>query len=152
MPGIKQVSLGNQPLSSRYSSTAMEYNGPDIADPINQIVFKKEVNTKYIVFYGLKLLAGTNLSISDTTNGYVINETATKEFGFKNPHDAIGKIVGQKGAYFPIIGVVQDFHAKDFYNPIEQLALLNGSNSNTYNIRIEQGNLRITKSDGKGKS
>jgi ABC-type antimicrobial peptide transport system permease subunit len=33
---------------------------------------------------------------------------------------------------------MKDFHAKDFYNSIEPLALMNGSNANTYNIRLNQ--------------
>jgi len=140
--GISAVSLGSQPLSSGYSSTAMEYNSADAKEPIIQIVYKKEVDSKYLDFYNLKLLAGNNLTASDTTNGYVINESALLGFGIKNPQDAIGKIIGQKGQYHPIVGVIKDFHAKDFYSQIEPLALLSGFNSNTYNIRLDQGSFK----------
>ncbi|WP_099372034.1 ABC transporter permease [Sphingobacterium sp. 1.A.5] len=136
--GIKEVSLGNEPLSAGSNSTAMEFNGSESSEPFNQIVFRKSVDSKYMEFYDLQLLAGNNLVPSDTAYGYIINETALKGFGFKNPQDAIGKIIGQKGFYYPIIGVMKDFHAKDFYNSIEPLALMNGSNANTYNIRLNQ--------------
>lgn len=142
LTGIKEVSLGNQPLSDDYSSTLFLYISADEPEPVTQIVYKKEVDSKYLDFYGLKLLAGNNLAVSDTTNGFVINETALRGFGFKTPQEAIGKIVGQKGFEHPIVGVVQDFHAKDFYNQIEPLALLSGFNSNTYNIRLNQANFK----------
>lgn len=142
LPGVKDVSLGQQPLSSGYNSSGMEYYSSDNTEPIFQIVYKKDVDSKYLDFYSLNLLAGNNLSVSDTTNGFVINETALKAFGFKIPQEAIGKIIGQKGNVHPIVGVVNDFHARNFYTPIEPLALLSGPNSNTYNIRLEPSNLK----------
>lgn len=138
LKGVKEVSLGNPPLAGGFSSTMLQYNDPHKQEPYSQIVLKKEVDAKYLDFYELKLLAGNNLTVSDTTNGFVINETALRGFGFQNPQDALGKVIGQEGFIHPIVGVVQDFHSKDFYNTIEPLALLSGFNSNTFNVRLDQ--------------
>ena len=142
IPGIKQVSLGQQPLANGANSTMMEYYPEEYTEPIVQLLYKKEVDDKYLDFYQLQLLAGNNLSVSDTNNGFVINETALRAFGFKNPQAAIGKIIGQKGRTFPIVGVINDFHAKTFYTAIEPMALISGPNSNTYNIRFAASDLR----------
>ncbi len=141
IPGIKEVSMGSPPLSALVSSTGSLYKDRENKEPISILIFKKYIDREYIKFYRLKLLAGENLHTSDTTNSYVINETARKNFGFKNPQEAIGKIVGQKGFEFPIVGVIEDFHARDFYTPIEPLALMmDNYNSNTYNIRLDLTN------------
>ena len=46
---------------------------------------------------------GKNLSVSDTTNAYVINESAATTYAFHNPEDAMGKIIGQKRWDSPIV-------------------------------------------------
>lgn len=71
--------------------------------------------------YGIKLLAGRNLHISDTVNEYVINEAAVKAFGFSSPQEqeAIGEFIGPVNSKYPIVGVVKDFHLQDFYTKID---------------------------------
>ena len=139
--GVKEMSMGSQPLSPTISSTAFLYRHDKNADPISAIVAKKYVDKDYIKFYHLKLLAGRNLPTSDTTNNFIINETASKQLGFNNPHEAVGKTVGQPGFEFPIVGVIEDFHSRDFYTRIEPLALMmNEYELSTYNIRLNFAN------------
>ena len=41
----------------------------------------------------MKIIAGRNMLHSDSLNELVINETLAKAIGFKNPKDAVGKLL-----------------------------------------------------------
>ena len=76
------------------------------------------------------------------TTALVINETASKLIGFKEP---VGKILTSGGDKFRIIGVVKDFHIKSLHTKIEPLAMLklNGMNGNCY-VRMKPGHITST--------
>ena len=136
LPGVQNVSLGTAPMTNGYSSSQYEYI-QEGKEPVQKRVFKKWVDTAYLGLYDMKLLAGRNLHASDTTNEFVINETAVKAFGFASPQDAIGKIIGQKGQMFPVVGVVKDFHQQDFYKTIDPLAFQSDKeNMLTFSIKL----------------
>jgi ABC-type antimicrobial peptide transport system permease subunit len=127
-------------MSTSYSSSGYEY-ATEGKEPVTRQVFKKWVDTAYIKVYGIKLLAGRNLRPSDTTNEFVINETAVKAFGFKSPEEAIGKFIGQSHEKLPIVGVVKDFHLQDFYNSIDPMAFESEKDNLTnFNIKLESAN------------
>lgn len=135
--GIEAISLGTAPLSRNYSSSLMEYSSPQLQDPIKRQVFNKWVDTGYVHLYGMQLLAGRNLRTSDTANEYVINETAMKAFGFTSPQDAIGQLLGRDNNRLPIVGVVKDFHLRDFHTTIDPMVLKSQkSNLTTLNIKL----------------
>ncbi len=136
IPGIKNIALGVEPMSENYSSGQYEY-APQGKEPVQRQVYRKTVDTAYLGLYGMKLLAGRNLRASDTTNEYVINETAVKAFGFASPQEAIGKMIGQDNEKFPIVGVVNDFHTQDFYKAIDPTAFQSEKdNLTTFNIKL----------------
>jgi predicted permease len=136
--GINAVSLGTKPMTTGYSSSMYEYKGDDASkEPIKRQVFRKSVDTSYLSLYKMKLLAGRNLHASDTAREFVVNETAVQAFGFQSPQDAIGKVIGQEGQRFPIVGVVKDFHMLDFHTTIDPVALMaNKDNLNSVNIKL----------------
>jgi putative ABC transport system permease protein len=137
LPGVQRISLASPPMGEGYSSSPYEY-APQGKQPISFNVFKKWVDTGFIRLYELKLLAGRNLGPSDTTNEYVINETAVHVFGFASPDDALGKLIGRNNKKFPIVGVVKDFHQQNFYKTIDPMALQSGKrNLSTFNIKLE---------------
>jgi len=135
--GIEAVSLGKEPLSAGYASSPFVYKG-DESDPRMHQLPMKWIDTAYIPLYGIELIAGRNLRPSDTINEYVINETAVKTFGFASPQEAIGKTLSRLGKQgFPIVGVVRDFHMKDFYTEMEPAILMTEkSNLSTFNVKL----------------
>ena len=76
---------------------------------------------------------------SDSTDGLVINEQTIKEFGFVSSKDAVGKWIGFEPAdsqyRLNIVGVVKDFHFKDFHASIEPFGFLLSTN-NRFNYII----------------
>jgi ABC-type antimicrobial peptide transport system permease subunit len=135
--GVQALSIGTEPMTTNYSSSPLDYSGSDTKAPVKRQIYKKWVDTSYIRLYNMKLLAGRNLHASDTTNEYIINETAMKAFGFSTPQEAVGKIIGRGDKKFPIVAVVKDFHLRDFYTTIDPMALMADKRSqNTLNIKL----------------
>ncbi len=140
--GIENIALGNAPLSSGYSSSPFVYEA-DGKPEVKMKTYKKWGDTSYLDLYGIKLLAGRNLYASDSMSEYIINETAAKAFGFTNPQDAVGKMIGQLGnPKLPVVGVVKDFNTQDFYTKMEPLAIsYDKDNLSTFNIKLSSHNI-----------
>jgi len=87
-------------------------------------VFRNGLGTDFIDFYDLEIVSGRGFSkdySSDSTESYIINQTAAKKIG---PDDPIGKKFGFKGSDPGIIiGVVKDFHFQSLRLAMEPLAL-----------------------------
>ena len=139
--GIENIALGNAPLSSGYSSSPFVYEA-DGKPEVKMQTYKKSGDTTYLDLYQIKLLAGRNFHASDSMSEYIINETAAKAFGFTNPQDAVGKMIGQLGnPKLPVVGVVKDFNTQDFYTKMEPLAISNDKNNLfTFNIKLSSHN------------
>ena len=141
IPGIKNIALGEEPLSENYSSNDYNYY-QEGKEPVTRQMYRKRVDTGYLGLYGFQLLAGRNIHASDTTNEFVINETAVKAFGFKSPQDAIGKFIGSPNKVLPIVGVVKDFHTQNFYTKIDPMAFMSGEKFLlTFNIKLDNANV-----------
>jgi putative ABC transport system permease protein len=142
IPGIEDIALGDEPMSSGYSSGQYNYYREG-KEAVSRQVFRKQVDTAYLRLYGFHLLAGRNIHASDTADELVINETAVRAFGLGSPAEAIGKWIGQSAERkLPIVGVVNDFHTQSFYNTIDPLAFMtNRNNLETFNIKLERNNV-----------
>lgn len=79
----------------------------------------------YIKAVGLKLLMGRHFipgQASDSTN-FIINETCANKMGFKNPLGHRLKVYKTEGR---VIGVVNDFHHRDFQSSIAPVIFVLG--------------------------
>jgi putative ABC transport system permease protein len=88
-----------------------------------------EVDFDFIPTLQIPLVAGRNYSrafLSDSTKAIVINETAARLYGYRNPADAVGKKFEQWGRQGTIIGVVKDFHFRSLHTKVEPLTLRYG--------------------------
>lgn len=82
-----------------------------------EMISRNYVNYDFIPTYNLKMAYGRNFSkeFPSDSKGCIINETALKVFGWKDP---IGKLLFLYGRSYPVIGVVKDFHPFSVHNPI----------------------------------
>ncbi len=136
IPGIAMISLSNNPPSSNSTwSNTMKYK--DGKKEIQTDVQMKTADSNYIRLYQLKLLAGKDVTNSDTTNQYIINKTYANILGFQQPEKAMGKYLDK----IPIIGVVADFNPRSLHEPMKPLIISNGNNSSrTINILLKPQN------------
>jgi putative ABC transport system permease protein len=86
----------------------------------------------YINTFGMELVAGRNFSADapgDLSQAFIVNEEAIKAYGFGTPSDAIGKKVDwqiwgtDSLKHGEIIGVVKDFHIRNFREKISPLVM-----------------------------
>ena len=136
---IETVCLGDPPAREGYSMTALKFF--DGKKEITTSVHQKSVDESYVQMYGLKIIAGRNLSHSDTLKEFLINEAYTKELGFKKPEQAIGKFINYysldgKPMKFPIIGVLANFHFQSMHSNIKPLYMSMNKYASNINVKI----------------
>ncbi len=108
-----------------------------------------EVDYDFFETLDLELAEGESFNkeiASDSSNYYIVNETAVKQFNLEN---IIGRRVtdffdnGQK-SYGPIIGVVKDFHIEGFNQPIKPMILSARNNLWWVTMKLGPNNLNQT--------
>ena len=106
-PGVQDVTRSNQVLvriGGQSGSTDWDGKAPGQTFIVHPIVIDKD----FMSFFKMKLVAGATFTGSKTdTAHFILNETAIKELGMKNP---IGKRFKMDDINGTIIGVVKDFH------------------------------------------
>jgi putative ABC transport system permease protein len=138
-PEIETVCLGDPPAREGYSTTALKFF--DGKKEITTTVHQKSVDEFYVKTFGLKIIAGRDLSPSDTLKEFLINEAYTKELGFKKPEQAVGKFINYyssdgKPMKFPIKGVLANFHFQSMHNEIKPLYMSANKYANSINVKI----------------
>lgn len=78
-----------------------------------------KADENYLPLYGLRLIAGRNLTPSDTIREFIINESLSRELGFTKPELAVGEVLFSWNRMCPIVGVVEDFHQASFRETIK---------------------------------
>jgi len=121
---------GETPAARGHRGTEITYKGKELMK-INAEMHL--VDEHFIPLYELKLLAGRNLQHSDTMTEIVLNESCARGLGFKDPADAVGKMVesGQKDrrdqGLLPVVGVVADFHSRSLREAVSPVFLTSNS-------------------------
>jgi putative ABC transport system permease protein len=121
MPGIKDITHATDaPTKIDNGTTGILWDGKD---PNSNIDFTQlGVGYDFIKTMHIQMLQGRDFSkefATDSTN-YIINETALKIIGYKNPLGKPLTLWGMKGT---IIGVVKDFHFNSLHEAIHPLML-----------------------------
>ncbi len=137
LPGIKDISRGDPPLKSGFSSSMYTYTPPDGKDPVQRQLQRKVADTHYLNFYNIELIAGSRLQQSDTIRELLLNEKAIQEYGIASAQEAIGQMLKIGDRLYPIAGVVKNFHTQDFYNDINPVVIM------THRGRISGVNIKL---------
>ena len=121
--GVESMTMSNLPPASRGSWQTSFTVGKGTADqPFNTGYMFADADFQKT--FDVQLLAGRWYGVSDTTTGYVINETLMKKVGIASPEKAIGQVLRlERDPWYPIIGVVKDFHSKPLQSGFEPLVL-----------------------------
>ena len=137
IPGIESYSFNSKPpFSGSVSGTNAFYNTSDTTRTELNVQIKR-VDKGYKDTYGLRLLAGEWLPDRDTMAFYVINESAVAKMGLNDPAEAVGELLNMWGTKYPIVGVVQDFHAVTLTSKIEPMVMFSDRrNYRTLGLKI----------------
>jgi putative ABC transport system permease protein len=146
----KSITKTNSPLTERWSNGwGQSWEGKD---PNDKTSFDRYLSDEGLgVTAGLQFILGRDFDLkqfpTDST-GLIINESSLKAMKFKDP---IGKIVGDLGINWHIVGVIKDFILTSPYEPTRPILIcgakssfmsfnvmqikLNGSNSTAKNLK-----------------
>jgi putative ABC transport system permease protein len=134
LPGVADIASENiPPMGPDKTITTVRYPVTSEVRIPAQFVRADE---HYIPLYGIRLLAGRNLFPSDTVKEVVINETLSRQLGFRNPEEAVGKTILNIRKTLPIVGVVADFHEYSYQEPIEPLLIM-GATGTDLAVRLD---------------
>jgi len=142
IPQVEQVSMGRDaPTSDDSHSTEGSYKDGKKEIKIENLGLKFG-DENYIKVYHIQLLAGRNLMPGDTSKAFLINQTLAKQIGFKDPQDAVGKVISNFNGdtNMQIVGVVADFNQESIHAAIAPLAIITSTNhyfNGTFHIALK---------------
>ncbi|SEM47758.1 ABC-type antimicrobial peptide transport system, permease component [Chitinophaga rupis] len=115
---ITEMAESNTPITENdHYDNSFDWQGKD---PNEKATFNTiGVTTEYGKTVGWQLKAGRDFSASFAadTFGLILNETAVKYMGLKNP---VGEVIKWGGRSFTILGVVNDVVMENPYEPVKQ--------------------------------
>lgn len=140
------VTMTSAPVTEGWSNTwGLEWKGKDQKDrtTINRFCADDAVAKTL----GLQLVAGRDFDLQNfptDSNAAILNESAVKHMGFKEP---LGQVIKDMGEDWHVVGVIKDFIINSPYHPLEPMFIagakgwfnvihikLNGKNPTEKNI------------------
>lgn len=131
LSGIKDASFCYRPPASEtFRAGSVKFDNREW-EPYSALCTLGDAH--YLNTFGLQLIAGRNLSESDTAKEFLVSENMIKKLGFTNPAQVLGhQLVAGALNDRPgiIVGVVKDFHLHSLHSPIEPVIM--GTQSQDY--------------------
>ncbi|NGP77681.1 FtsX-like permease family protein [Balneolaceae bacterium YR4-1] len=127
-PGIINVSVSSRVPSGRLldsQDTQAEVNG-DLQE-INTRIADIHVSHNFMETFGIDLVAGRNFDInlaSDSTESFILNESAVRAIGWSSPEEAIDKEFRYGGRSGRVIGVTNNFNFESLHQTIAPIVFL----------------------------
>lgn len=141
--GIQMVSYNSTPPADADNWwTGFRFN--HAAKETDFAAITKWGDVNYLPVYGLQLVAGRNITPTDSIREFLVNETLVKKLGIANPGDVLNKEIdvwnGQlKG---PVVGVIKDFHNSSLKDAIAPIFITNPPRRfNTAGIKIASSDI-----------
>jgi len=88
------------------------------------------ISMGWLDLYKIKVIAGRDYTYTDynpdfsKVHNLIINESATKLLGFKEPKDALGQTILRGQRQWTVVGVINNYHQKSLRYPIEPTMLM----------------------------
>jgi putative ABC transport system permease protein len=126
--GIDNVALGSRIPSGRLldaQGAQAEVGGQLL--PVDVRISDIHVSHSFMETFGMLIVAGRDFDFnlaSDSTEAFVLNESAVRSIGWANPEEAIEKSFqyGNRRGY--VVGIVKDFHFESLHQPISPIVFL----------------------------
>jgi ABC-type antimicrobial peptide transport system permease subunit len=127
------ISKCSAPLTEGWSSGGADWHGKNPNDRTEFNFFMSDGNL--VQTASLQLVEGRDIDLKNyptDSNAVLLNETAAKTMGFRNP---IGQIIdyGAWGTDWHVIGVIKDFILQSPYDPIKPM-VIQGPKANWFNL------------------
>lgn len=146
LPGIEKVSLCYQPPASDNSWNNSIRFGNDLEE-VSFLTNMKLADADYLSTFDLELLAGRNLTPSDTVREVIVNEAMLQSLGITSYEDALGEMVYANGGSMqgPVVGVVRNFHDRSLHEGISAALITTASDMySNFAIKINGNSVQAT--------
>ena len=136
------VTKTSSPMTEEWSNTwGFEWSGKD---PNDRTVFDRYcADDKIVQTTGIQLVSGRDIDLSKYPNdssSVILNESAVKAMGFKEP---LGQIIKDNGKNWIIVGVVKDFILTSPFHPTKPM-VIEGANGWFSVMHIKMNNQHST--------
>jgi putative ABC transport system permease protein len=143
LPGVRDAILeGNPPMGREHPMARFVYRNPRTSS-IREMTVEVEIgDTGFIPFYQMRLVAGVNVNEGEKHKPVVINETYARLLGFRDPADALRKLLfdWDGHVWYEIGGIVKDYHQGSFHEAIRPLILMTWlSSARSVAVRVGVG-------------
>ncbi len=151
-PNIVNTSNSNTLPGYLNSNQGYQFEG---VDPSKTFIFwRMEADPQYLKTMGIDLVEGRFFEEGSKadSNVVILNESATRELGFKTPKEAMGKRIidlrphSDHNQFLPIVGIVKDWHFQSLHSQIAPMIfhLKHPENSGVVNVRLRPENNKQT--------
>ncbi|MFC2133171.1 ABC transporter permease [Bacteroidota bacterium] len=125
IPGINHVSVSS--LVPGQGAGSLTTKSLDGNNPIEQMMYYFFIDSDFITFYDIKIIAGRNFypkSSKDHSESCLVNKSAVQSFGW-TVGESIGKqiITGLRNTTKTVVGVVDDFNYRGLQYQVEPLII-----------------------------
>lgn len=124
---VSNVSLSfTSPSGLSRNRTYPNIGKPDAKAMEDFTAFEYEaIDPNYLELYQIKLVAGRNLSMSDSVGNILINKTLVKNLALGDHEDAIGQTLKfGDGKLVTVVGVVDDFYSNSLKEGVDNIVML----------------------------
>lgn len=138
-PGVLDVSAASE--GPALSVNEEVFRPVEAAQTTERLLHYAFVDFGFFETLGIPLIYGRDFaptytldSIPEKGASIILNETAARSFGWKNPEQAIGASLTRvelSSSRFTVVGIIRDFHQESLYQPIGPMAFTYGG-SNRY--------------------
>lgn len=143
-----QAGVMNTAMSSNVPGLGVAYRGT-VPEGFTQEdnMFLADISADYDFFntYDIELVAGRTFARefpTDPTEGFMVNETAVREFKWETPEKAIGKTINREGKKGKVVGVIKDINFTSLTTPVSPLILeYNADQMSQLSIRFENADV-----------
>jgi putative ABC transport system permease protein len=83
------------------------------------------IDENFLDLYGIRLIAGRNITPADSSKNILVNETLMKNLGYSNPQEIVGaelKLGGADGMVH-VVGVINDYYGNSLKERVDNIAL-----------------------------
>jgi ABC-type antimicrobial peptide transport system permease subunit len=82
------------------------------------------IDENFLDLYGIRLIAGRNLTSADSSKNILVNETLMKNLGYSNPQEIVGaQLKGGGGDVVHVVGVINDYYGNSLKERVDNIAL-----------------------------
>jgi putative ABC transport system permease protein len=122
---VSEVSFSyTLPSGANRNRSARDIGRPEASSAKDYLIFEyQSVDPYFLNLYQIRLLAGRNLAMSDSSGNILINNSLAKNLQFKNPEDAVGNELKMGSAKVNVVGVFDDFYSNSLKQGVDNMVM-----------------------------